>query len=286
LKPARNSDDLGRLVGRVLASALSSGQLVGCSSSFWALGGGLSQALAFERKPVSVVYESIEDSVGNGRIADDIVPMLDRELAGHDGRAAAVAIFHDLEQITPLLGRHWSKSPIVEDQKLDARQALEQSSMTAVTVREGERIEKPRHALIQDGMIISAGLVAERTSNPALADTGWSDDEQILMAVNPLAGDELLEQHFVDPAGRPHVDIFDHGVLAQTGEPQPGNQAPVLALGRFAIDEKRQTLIERQCGDIGLSHLFVEGLGHAGEPERDQATVGGMGQHHVSFLQW
>jgi hypothetical protein len=38
--------------------------------------------------------------------------------------------------------------------------------------------------------------------------------------------------------------------------------------------------------DVGLSLLFVERLRHADEPERDQAAVGGMCQHHLSFPQW
>ena len=43
------------------------------------VGGGLSQALALERKPVSVVHKPIEDGAGDGRIADDFAPMLDRD---------------------------------------------------------------------------------------------------------------------------------------------------------------------------------------------------------------
>ena len=60
-------------------------------------GGHLSQALAFEREFVGVMHEPIEDGVRNGWIADDVVPMLDGELACHDRRGAAVAIFHDLQ---------------------------------------------------------------------------------------------------------------------------------------------------------------------------------------------
>ena len=79
------------------------------------LGGRLSQALPIEGEPMGVVHEPIEDGIGDGWIANDVVPVLDGELACHDRRGAAVAIFHDLQQIAPLLGRHWGKSPVVED---------------------------------------------------------------------------------------------------------------------------------------------------------------------------
>jgi hypothetical protein len=136
------------------------------------LGGCFSEALALEREPVSVVHQAIENGIGESRIADDLVPMLDRKLTCYHGRAAAVAILHDLQEIAPLLGGHGSKSPIVEDQKLDASQALEEPSVMAVAACQREHIEEPRQALIENRAIIPTGLVAERAGNPTLADAG------------------------------------------------------------------------------------------------------------------
>jgi hypothetical protein len=48
------------------------------------------------------------------------VPVLDRELAGDDGRHAAVAIVDDFQQIPALFGGQRGETPIVEDQQLDA----------------------------------------------------------------------------------------------------------------------------------------------------------------------
>jgi hypothetical protein len=44
--------------------------------------------------------------------------------------------------------------------------------LTAIAARQGEIGEEPRHALIEHGSIVSAGLVAERGGEPALADAG------------------------------------------------------------------------------------------------------------------
>jgi hypothetical protein len=65
------------------------------------LDGGFAEALALEREPVSVVHQSIENGVGESRITDDLVPMVDRKLAGHHGRSAAVPILHDLQEAAP-----------------------------------------------------------------------------------------------------------------------------------------------------------------------------------------
>ncbi|MFZ5713181.1 MAG: hypothetical protein ACOY3N_10125 [Bradyrhizobium sp.] len=73
--------------------------------------------------------------------------------------------------------------------------------MAAVAPREGERLEQPQQQLIEHGAVVSADLAAQGASNSALAVAGRADDEQILMPVDPLVGDEFLEQRLVEPRG-------------------------------------------------------------------------------------
>ena len=71
-------------------------------------GGSFAHALALEGEPVRVVHEPIEDGVGDGRIGDRLVPVIDRQLAGHDGRAAVVPIVDDLKDVATLIvGERW-----------------------------------------------------------------------------------------------------------------------------------------------------------------------------------
>jgi len=44
------------------------------------------------------VNEPVQYCVGQCRIADGLMPVLEWELAGNDGRAAAVAVLEDLRQ--------------------------------------------------------------------------------------------------------------------------------------------------------------------------------------------
>ena len=53
---------------------------------------------------MGVVDHTIEDGVGQRGIADDLVPAIDRHLAGDDQRAGVVAVLDDLQQVAPLLG--------------------------------------------------------------------------------------------------------------------------------------------------------------------------------------
>jgi hypothetical protein len=128
--------------------------------------------------------------------------------------------------------------------------------------------------------------VAERTSDPTFADTGWADDQHIELALDPVAGDEAGEQRSVEPARCRQIDILDDGEVSQPGEFQPGGEALVLPFDDLAIDHQGETILERQGGDVGLAALLVEGLGHAGQAEGDEAIEGGMSKHGGTFRQW
>jgi len=60
---------------------------------------------------MGVVDEAIEDGVGVGRVADDLVPFVDRDLAGEDGRSAVVAFFEDFVEIAGERRRRGDRGP-------------------------------------------------------------------------------------------------------------------------------------------------------------------------------
>ena len=49
------------------------------------------------------MHETVEDRVGERRVADDVMPLVDGNLAGHDRRADAVAVLEDFEQVVAVL---------------------------------------------------------------------------------------------------------------------------------------------------------------------------------------
>src|SRR5215510_357293 len=90
------------------------------------------------------------DLVGDGRIGDQLVPVLDGDLAGHDCRAAAVAIVDDFQQVAALLRGQWCQSPIVKDQELHAREALEQAWIATIAACQRERVEQAGNSVVED----------------------------------------------------------------------------------------------------------------------------------------
>ena len=185
---------------------------------------------------MGVVDEPVEDGVGIGRVADDRMPFVDRDLAGEEGGAAAVAFFEDLVEIAASTGVERFQAPIVEDQELSAVEAAHDAGIAAVAAGQGEIGEQLGDALIQNRAVVAAGLVAECTGKPAFADAGRPAQDQIVVRVDPLAGGEFVEQRPIEAAMNSIIDVFDDGIVAQSGIAQPSREALVAAMGDLTID--------------------------------------------------
>src|SRR5690606_22329878 len=141
------------------------------------------------------------------RIADDVVPRRHGQLAGDDGGASAITILEDFEQIVPGPVVERLKAPIIKDQEVNAAKRPLQPCGTAVAAGEREIGEQAWRTLVEDRSIIPAGLVAESAGEPTLSDPRRAADGQIVMGVNPVAGDELHEQGPIETALAAIIDV-------------------------------------------------------------------------------
>src|SRR6266498_1543057 len=78
------------------------------------------EAFAGEVEAVCVVNQPIEDRVGVGGIADQLMPAVDWQLAGDNGGAAGVAVIEDLQKVVAGGGVERLETPIIEDEQIDA----------------------------------------------------------------------------------------------------------------------------------------------------------------------
>lgn len=228
---------------------------------------------------MGVVDEAIENRVGIGRIADDLMPFVDGDLAGEDGRASAIAFFEDLVEIAPRAAVERVKAPIVEDEELNAIEAVHDPGMAPIAASQGEIGEELGDALIKDRAVVAAGLVAESTGKPTLSDAGRATKDQIVVRVDPLAVDELVEQGAVEAAWGSVIDVLDDSMMAQPGITQPGGKALVATIANFAIDEQAEPIGMAEGRSFAGGFEFDESLGHAGKPELGELVKHWMGQH-------
>ena len=93
--------------------------------------------------------------------------------------------------------------------------------MPPVAARQAEVGEQPWHPLVEHGVVVAAGLLAEGAGQPGFADPGRALDDQVLPRLDPAAQRQLLEQRPVEAAAGAPVDVLDAGLVPQLGEPQP-----------------------------------------------------------------
>src|SRR5882762_6943145 len=161
------------------------GKLATFGGFFW----WFAQGLAVEGKAVRSVHEAVEDGICDCRIDDHLVPVIDGELAGHDRGAAAVAIVDDFEQIAALLRGQRRQPPVVEDQKLDTGEALEEAYIPSIAACQRKCVEQAWYAIIEHRTIVTARLVSERAGEPALAGAGFPGDQEV---VSPPDGSSMV----------------------------------------------------------------------------------------------
>src|SRR5260221_3149252 len=131
---------------------------------------------------MGVVNEAVQNRVGVGGIPDHIVPGAHGELARDDRRAPPVSLLEDLQQVMTRLGIERFEAPVVQNEQLDAAECSQEAGVAPVTSGERKAREQLGHALIKDGSIVTAGLLAQRTSQTTLARAGPAVDHETVVS--------------------------------------------------------------------------------------------------------
>ena len=171
-----------------------------------------SHAVAFKGDAVSIVDDPIEDCVCDGRFSDHVMPLGDGELRGDERRFPAIAFLEDFQQIEALLICERVRSPVVEDQQLDAGEFVDQPWKAAVEPGKAQVFEQARHAQIQDGMIEPGSLAAEGAGKPGFSRAGLAGDDHVLMRLQPCPLGKRQSVAAVETAMSGKVDVLDAGV--------------------------------------------------------------------------
>ncbi len=94
---------------------------------------------------MGVVDDPVEDGVGDRGLADHVVPLGDGQLGGDERGFSPVAFLEDFQQIEALLIVEAVGAPVVEDQKLDAGELVDETWEAAIEASHGQIFEQARH---------------------------------------------------------------------------------------------------------------------------------------------
>jgi len=132
---------------------------------------------------------------------------------------------------------------------------------------DGEVGEQSGNAGVEDGDVFSTRLVAERASQPTLAQAARAGHEQIASLGDPIARREFEEQRAVEPARRLMIDVLDAGGVTQLGDAGP--------CFKLLLPAQRQLVFEQQTEPFGVIETtrfwlvfeFLESFGEAMKAE-------------------
>ena len=91
-----------------------------------------SHRFSLKFNPVCVVDEAVEDGIREGGVGNAEMPVSDRDLSGHQGGRAAIAVIEDLKQVPSLGAGQGVAEPVIEDKQPSAGQTAEQFGVGAI----------------------------------------------------------------------------------------------------------------------------------------------------------
>lgn len=104
----------------------------------------LSHRLALECQTIAVVHESIEDRIGERRIGEIGVPLIDRQLARDNRLTPVVAVIQNLQQITLGLFAHRHEAEVIEHQQFRLGELLQEAGAVLQCMIARQFIDEPR----------------------------------------------------------------------------------------------------------------------------------------------
>jgi len=216
---------------------------------------------------MGVVDDAVEDGVGQGRITDQIVPSVDRDLAGDQRGTSTGSFLGDLQKVAPLFRTEGFTAPVIQDQQLHSAERPHQPGVTAIAVRQRQIGEQSGDTLVEHRVIVAARLMSKRAGEPRLSNPGRAFDDQVLLCLDPAAERQLLEQRAVETTRRATDDIFDSGLLAQPGVAQTRLEPAILTIREFAVEQQSEPFGVIEFATTWVGGQFLIGARHSSEAE-------------------
>lgn len=166
-----------------------------------AFGKPFAHRFAGQSDGVCPVDEAIQDGIGERGIAQVVVPVFHRQLAGDHGGPFPIPIIEKFEQVPPFGIAEGGQPPVVEDEQVDPGQFGQDGSVRSVGPGDGQRREHTGQAKVARGEPVPTGGLREGTGQIALPDPRGTDNQHDLVVPDPLPRHEPQPDAAVEPSG-------------------------------------------------------------------------------------
>lgn len=162
------------------------------SSSAWrSVGSWVAVGGAVDLDDVGVVAESVDGRAGEQGVAEDGGPLRGGAVGGDDGGAALVAESDELVEVGGLVCAQGHEAEVVDDEEIEVGEGGELSLVAAVSAGGAELGEEAGRGDEEDLVAPSHGAVAEGLGEMGLSDARGADEEDVLVAIDEVAGGEI-----------------------------------------------------------------------------------------------
>ena len=179
-------------------------------------------------------------------VAEDLHPLRERQIGGHQRGAPFVAIVDHLKEFTSLSTAKRRKAEVIEDEKIRLRKPPEERPVASVQTGKSDVLKEAPETKVADPHPEAAAGVTERAGEIGFAHPRGPHDKHVLVTSGEVAGKECPPGGPIKPASRSELDILRAG-----GKPeprfskQPGKHgAPTV--GPFGIDQETEPLLEAE----------------------------------------
>ena len=137
------------------------------------------------------------------------MPLSDRHLAGENRRSCLVTVITDFQKITALTVGQWSHGPIIDQENVDAGNAVQQFAKASVSAGDGKIAKQTRSADVKRCESLADRFLSQSPSDKSFADATGSGDDQVLVMADPFTGRKTAHELAVETARMTIVDVFD-----------------------------------------------------------------------------
>ena len=125
---------------------------------------------------MSIVNNAIQDGISQCRVRDCIMPFRYGCLRCHNRRRVAVTIFHDFQDVPPFHFCQRGQAPIINDEKLDTSQFLQEFPIASVGPCEIQFKKESWGTFVKSRVSIPAGFLGKGAGKKRFAATGRAGD--------------------------------------------------------------------------------------------------------------
>jgi hypothetical protein len=175
------------------------------------------KTLAIHLQNVDMVRETVEERAGEPFRSEDRGPFIEWQVAGHQCRAAFVALAEDLEEKLRANRRERHVAEFVDDQQLDRVEMLLQRAKAALVARLHEFVNESGRRREGDVVALLASRETQSQGDVGLAGAGGTQRDAVLPLLDPFAARQFENQWLVDRGLGGEVERVEAFDLCEAG---------------------------------------------------------------------